>query len=225
MNKAPGTDDIANEVFKCGLFNEQHVALHNSPWLQCITALFNKSLDLGYCPRHFKESTTVALKKPPARDLAAVKSYCSIALLNTLGKLLEAILANRFQYLFATTPILTPTHLGPKGGVLSRCPPHLGRTHLQRLATEPGSGLTVARHLRSLQQCLAPPTAPQPKEERHRGNHPPMDRQLPQRPPEPTSPTGLHSQHGGGGSGHPAGIAALTRFVHHLQRGPRRSTP
>lgn len=116
-NKAPGPDETANEIYKFGLFTDKYAPRTDSIWLDRLTSLFNGSLDLGHCPSHFRDSITIALKKPHARDLSAIKSYRPIALLNTIGKLMEAVLAERIQYLFATEDILPPTHLGGKKGI------------------------------------------------------------------------------------------------------------
>jgi hypothetical protein len=66
----------------------------------------------GYFPAHFKESITVVLRKPGKDDYKQPKSYRPIALLNTLGKALEAILANRLTYLADTYHLLPARHTG-----------------------------------------------------------------------------------------------------------------
>ena len=62
-----------------------------------ITRLFQRCLVLAYHPRQFKTSTTVVLKKPQREDYTKAKAYRPIALLNTLGKLLERIVADRIS--------------------------------------------------------------------------------------------------------------------------------
>ena len=61
--------------------------------------IFNQSLHLGYCPAHFRESTTVVLRKPGKDNYAAPKSYRPIALMNTIGKIMDAVIARRLSYL------------------------------------------------------------------------------------------------------------------------------
>jgi hypothetical protein len=80
-NKAPGADGIINGVL--------HQTL--DILLPSLHKLFNACLQLGYCPQHFKEAVTVVLRKQGKDDYAQPRSYRPIALLNTLGKVLEAI--------------------------------------------------------------------------------------------------------------------------------------
>ena len=101
-NKAPGTDDINNGIL--------HQTLDTL--LPSLHRLFNACLQLGYCPAHFKETITVALRKPGKDDYTQPKSYRPIALLNTLGKALEAIIANRLAYLADTYHLLPSRHTG-----------------------------------------------------------------------------------------------------------------
>ncbi len=68
--------------------------------------------NIGYCPTHFKEAITVALRKPGKDDYTQPKSYRPIALLNTLGKALEAIVADRLAYLADTYGLLPSRHTG-----------------------------------------------------------------------------------------------------------------
>ena len=101
-NKAPGTDDIPNAIL------HQTVDI----LLPSLHKLFNACLQQGYCPAHFKESITVVLRKPGKDDYTQPKSYRPIALLNTLGKALEAIVANRLTYLADTYHLLPSRHTG-----------------------------------------------------------------------------------------------------------------
>jgi hypothetical protein len=91
-NKAPGTDNIPN----CILHQTLDILLLS------LLRLFNACLQQGYCPTHFKETTTVALRKPGKDDYTQPKSYRPIALLNTLGKALEAVVASRLTLLADT---------------------------------------------------------------------------------------------------------------------------
>jgi hypothetical protein len=54
---------------------------------------FNQSLLLGYCPTHFRESTTVVLRKPGKDNYTTPKLYRPIALMNTTGKIMHAVIA------------------------------------------------------------------------------------------------------------------------------------
>ncbi len=99
--KAPGGDSIPNIVLKSTI----EILL---PHLQRI---FNACLTKGYCPEHFRNSVTIVLPKP-GKDHSIPKGYRPIALLNTLGKAMEFILARRIAYLAETHNLLPDTHMG-----------------------------------------------------------------------------------------------------------------
>lgn len=88
LNKAPGTDRIIN-----GILHQTLDIL-----LQSLHTLFNIYLQHGYCPTHFKDTITVVPQKPGKDDYTQPKAYRPIALLNTLGKVMEAIIANQLSY-------------------------------------------------------------------------------------------------------------------------------
>ncbi len=100
--KAPGTDDIPSHLL-------QRLLPQLTPHL---VQLYNASMDLQYCPKHFKQSKTVVLPKPGKKDLTIAKSYRPISLLNTLGKALESILAQRIAYAVEKHRLLPKGHLG-----------------------------------------------------------------------------------------------------------------
>jgi hypothetical protein len=82
-----------------------------------LVLLFNASIDLQYCPEHFRQSKTVVLRKPGKKDLTNVRSYRPIALLNTLGKALESILAFRISHAVSKYKLLPEGHLGGQKGM------------------------------------------------------------------------------------------------------------
>lgn len=73
-NKAPGRDGIPVHVLQLAL---PHMMSH-------LLQLYNASIDMQYCPKHFRQSVTLAIPKPGKKDHSEVKSYRPIALLNTL---------------------------------------------------------------------------------------------------------------------------------------------
>jgi len=101
-NKAPGTDGITNRVL--------HQTL--DILLPSLHRLFNACLRQSYCPAHFREAVTVVLRKPGKDDYTQPKAYRPIALLNTLGKALEAVIANRLAYLADVHHLLPSRHTG-----------------------------------------------------------------------------------------------------------------
>jgi hypothetical protein len=106
-NKAPGADMITNEALKLVL----------PTLITTMTWIFNASLDLGHYPTRFKTAITIALKKPGKKDASAVSSYRPIALLNTMGKILESVMATRLSYLVDTHGVLPPQHIGGRKAV------------------------------------------------------------------------------------------------------------
>ncbi|KAJ5638941.1 hypothetical protein N7528_001331 [Penicillium herquei] len=109
-DKAPGPDAIPNRVWKLllsGCVKFGHI----------LTSIFDACVRVGYNPRHFQESTTVTLRKGGPRDYRVPKSYRPIALMNTLGKLLEAVVATRISYAVEEHSLLPKTHLGGRKGI------------------------------------------------------------------------------------------------------------
>lgn len=86
-DSAPGLDGVPTRVL-------QTVADTLATPLVCI---YNACLDEGYCPEHFREAKTIALRKPGKHNYTKPKSYRPIALLNTLGKVMERIITERLS--------------------------------------------------------------------------------------------------------------------------------
>ncbi|KAF8712412.1 hypothetical protein AX14_013116, partial [Amanita brunnescens Koide BX004] len=103
---APGPDEITWYHIK------QIYSMEGVP--NALVYLFNNICDSGVWPSWFKASTSVIIPKPKKTDYSIPKSYRPIALLNTLGKLLTKILANRMQFDAAAFSLL---HEGQCGGV------------------------------------------------------------------------------------------------------------
>ena len=87
-DKAPGEDGIPNRILKSII----------DLILPHLYVIFNACLSTGYCPTHFRSSITVVLRKPGKPDYTIAKAYRPIALLNTIGKALEFIIAKRISY-------------------------------------------------------------------------------------------------------------------------------
>ena len=86
-DKAPGPDGIVNRVLtKC----RHTVAPH-------LSRLFTACMAIGYIPPIYKHANTVVLKKPGKPDYSQPKAYRPIALLNTIGKALEKVVADRIS--------------------------------------------------------------------------------------------------------------------------------
>jgi len=82
---------------------------------QCLNVfikLANTCLTVGRWPKHFKESVSVIIPKPGKPSYSAPKAFRPIALLNTLGKLIEKMLSNRIQHDMIAYDIVDPNQFG-----------------------------------------------------------------------------------------------------------------
>ena len=105
-SSAPGPDHITWSHLK-QILNQEQV-------LDAVCLMFNNVCSSSTWPSWFKESTSVIIPKPKKPDYSVPKAYRPIALLNTLGKLLTKVIANRMQHDAATASLLHP---GQCGGV------------------------------------------------------------------------------------------------------------
>lgn len=104
--KAPGPDNIPNIVLS-----------------QCADILtdrllyiFRAILERGHYYAPWKYFTTVVLRKPGKPRYDVPKAYRPIALLNTMGKLLTAIIAEQLTYYTEKYELLPPMHFGGRPG-------------------------------------------------------------------------------------------------------------
>ncbi len=66
---------------------------------------------------HFKEAIIIIPRKEGGnRDFTSPKNYGPISLLNTVGKIMEAVLAARISYMAITHNLLPKTHFGGRRG-------------------------------------------------------------------------------------------------------------
>ena len=87
QDKAPRIDGIPNRFLRIVVRKLSKVFTH----------LFKVCFRLGYHPSDFKKANTIVLRKPQKDDYSEPKSYRPIALLSTLGKALEAVVAKRLS--------------------------------------------------------------------------------------------------------------------------------
>jgi hypothetical protein len=85
---APEEDGIPNRIVKLVL---PHI-------MSVVKWIFNQSLRLEYCLKHFKEFITMFLRKINRSNYFVFKAYRSIALLNTLNKIMKSIMTIRLSY-------------------------------------------------------------------------------------------------------------------------------
>jgi ribonuclease HI len=104
--KAPGEDEIPTLVWKqmWPYVNEE------------IFQIFTASINLGHYPRQWKAAKIVVLRKPNKPDYAIPGAYRPISLLNTLGKVLEAVVAKRLSFYAETYNLLPNTQFGGRPG-------------------------------------------------------------------------------------------------------------
>ncbi len=96
-DSASKSNDILNRILKM-LVNKLMSHLVN---------LFRICAELNYHFRCFRETHTIALKKLEKKNYTDVKTYKSIALLNTLSKALESVIARRINDLAKTHDLLS----------------------------------------------------------------------------------------------------------------------
>jgi hypothetical protein len=104
--KAPGPDKIPNEALSA-ITN----VISNR-----LAALYSQCLRLGHFPQAFRHTITVALKKNREGDYQHPANYRPIALENTLGKVLELILAKRLTKAIEEHAILPQHQMGGRRG-------------------------------------------------------------------------------------------------------------
>ena len=105
-NKAPESDEIPNHILKRCLSILQHHIL----------ALAQQSLTTGHFPQPFKETITLILRKPNKPNYTSLNAYKPIALENTIGEVLESIMAEHISYLCETFNLLPKNHFGGRPG-------------------------------------------------------------------------------------------------------------
>ena len=71
-----------------------------------VVKIFTASINLGHYLQRWKTAMIVVLRKPGKPDYSALGAYRPISLLNTLGKLLEAVIAKRLSYYAETYGLL-----------------------------------------------------------------------------------------------------------------------
>ena len=103
-SSAPGPDHLSWHSLKALINNER--------CLRHIIHLANACIDKSFWPIHFKASKTIVIPKPQKAAYDTPKSFRPIVLLNTLGKLIEKVISNRFQFHSVRNGFLHPNQLG-----------------------------------------------------------------------------------------------------------------
>ena len=104
--KAPGPDGIPNRILK----------VMADVLSKRLTPIFQACVNLAYHPRAFKGAHTITLKKTGKEDYTTPKAYRPIALLNTMGKILESIMAQRLTNMAEAHDLLPHNQMGARRG-------------------------------------------------------------------------------------------------------------
>ena len=72
----------------------------------------NTCIHLEHWPSHFKQSSTIIIPKPNKQTYDNPKSFHPIVLLNTLGKLIEKVIADRLQFHVVKNNFIHSSQLG-----------------------------------------------------------------------------------------------------------------
>lgn len=110
FGKAFGIDEVANNLLK---WTKDIV----EPYLE---RLFRACIALSHEPDSFKTAKTIILRKPDKDDYTKPNAWRPIALLSSLGKMLEAIVAHRLRDLNAEFHILPAKQFGVAGRCTSK---------------------------------------------------------------------------------------------------------
>jgi hypothetical protein len=106
------------------------------------TCIANACIRAGHWPAHFKESLSAIILKPGKASYSTPKSFRPIVLLNTLGKLVEKMLAHRLQFDSVAHNAFEPNQFG---GIAQRSTKDAGiyLTHLVRAGWAKGLQTSV----------------------------------------------------------------------------------
>ena len=88
------------------------IIIKNEDCLSRIINITDACINLGYWPKYFKVSTTIVIPKPNKSLYDYPKAFRLIVLLNTLGKLIEKVVAERLQFIVMSNNFIYPSQLG-----------------------------------------------------------------------------------------------------------------
>ena len=103
-SSSPGSDRL--------MWRHLKIIIANNDCLSRIINIANSCIKLGHWPKYFKVSTTIVIPKPNKSLYDHPKAFRPIVLLNTLGKLIEKVIAKRLQFTVASNNFIHPCQLG-----------------------------------------------------------------------------------------------------------------
>lgn len=102
LNKAPGTDEVTNQVIKAA----------PEALATVLAELLNQCTELGQWPEQWKLANTIILKEAGKPDYTDAGAYRPIALLSCLSKVLESTIAQCMQQFAEENQVLPEGHCG-----------------------------------------------------------------------------------------------------------------
>ena len=103
-SSAPGPDKLTWRHLK--------IVLNLDSCMSHIVNIANACINLGHSPNHFKQLSMVIIPKPNKMAYDSSKSFRPIVLLNTIGKLIEKVIAECLQFHVAKNNFIHPSQLG-----------------------------------------------------------------------------------------------------------------
>ena len=88
--------------------------------LNKIVCIANVCINLKFWPSYFKTTTTVVIPKPNKDSYNMPKSFQSIVLLNTTGKLIEKAISNYLQFYMTVRDVRSGSGVTRNGAELLR---------------------------------------------------------------------------------------------------------
>ena len=86
--------------------------IKNDDCLSKIINIADACINLGYWPKYFKISTTIVIPRLNKTSYDSPKVFRPIVLLNTLGKLVEKVIAEWIQFTVVSNNFIHPSQLG-----------------------------------------------------------------------------------------------------------------
>jgi len=102
-SSAPGPDKLSWHHLK--------FIVNQDKYLANIINIANACFNLGHWPNYFKYLFTIIIPKPNKMSYDQAKLFCPIILLNTLGKLIEKVIAERLQFTVVNNDFIYPSQL------------------------------------------------------------------------------------------------------------------
>jgi hypothetical protein len=101
-DKCPGTDEIPNRFLQA----------MGVPLVRALQALITAVFKVNYFPERFRAARTIVLRKPSKPDYSDPGAWRPIALLSTLGKVIETLAARRLSDLAEQEGLLPDSQMG-----------------------------------------------------------------------------------------------------------------